>query len=163
MTDLIAELCARFGLGEPASSRRVGGTRNLSFAVKTDRGKWVARRRYEGYADPERVAFDHAALRLLADNGVPVVAPCVSVDGQSYATVRSSEAASLRSTSWRTDSQVWEVYPFAAGRHLREGHRNDVLALARSLANFHRVGQSFELRYDKLGPRGETDPGHLLA
>ena len=137
----------RFGIGEISSIRDAGGSRNVSFVVETDRGRWIVRRRYEGYSSPERIAFDHGALRHLTAAGAAVVPPREDVDGN---------------TSWRDEAGLWEVYPFADGRHLREGDPNDLRALAEALAQFHEAGRSCNARYDKLGPRGEMDPDHLL-
>ena len=140
--------CAAFDLGQIISARDAGGTRNRSFVVRTDRGKWLVRRRYEGYSDPSRVAFDHAAAAFLCAGGVPVVAPLEASDHKSY---------------WRADEGLWEAYPFVESTHLRDGVGEDAIALAEALARWHKVGSSFPLRYDKLGRRGETDPEHLLA
>jgi Ser/Thr protein kinase RdoA (MazF antagonist) len=147
MLTVVREVCARFGLGEPISTTEAGGTRNTSFVVQTDLGKWVVRRRFPGYSDPDRISFDHSTALFLAQRGVPVMPPRADADG---------------ATVWRHDDDVWEVYPFAEGHHLRDGDRRDSLALAESLARFHDAGSSFDGRYDKLGPRGETDPDHLL-
>ena len=141
------EICDRFGLGRIVCVRAAGGTRNANFIVETDRGRWVVRRRYEGYCDPERIEFDHSAAAFLREGGAAVIPPVTAGDGGSY---------------WRGAEGVWEAYPFADGEHLREGARKDVLALADALARLHDAGKSFALRYDKLGPRGETDPDHLL-
>ena len=133
------EICSQFALGEFVSADKVGGTRNLNYVFKTGRGKWLVRRRYEGYNDPERVTFDRRAAQYLSDNGVPVIPP-------------------MKGNSRRHD-----VYRFAEGRHLLDGNREDIIALAGSLAHLHHAGHSFQPRYEKLGPRGETDPERLLA
>lgn len=147
MADAISEICARLSIGEPTSVTAAGGTRNVSIIVETDQGKWVVRRRYEGYCDLGRIAFDHSAARFLADQGVPVLPPRVAQDGSTFSVI---------------GGDTWEVYPFVEGRNLRDGDRQDVITLAKSLAQFHHAGSSFDGRYDKLGPRGETDPDHLL-
>jgi len=141
------EICSRFGLGELASVGRLGGTRSVSFVFRTDKGRWLVRRRFEGYCDPERLRFDHEAARFLAQNGAAVLAPLPTPDG---------------AVCYRNDSGLWEVYPFVKGRRLADGDSGDVLALAKSLARLHEAGRSFQLRCDKLGPRGETDPDGLL-
>lgn len=143
----VREVCARFSIGEPVSVSNAGGTRNVSFIVDTDQGKWVVRRRFAGYCDPDWIEFDHSAARYLADRGVPVVPPRIAPDGSTFASI---------------GGDTWEVHPFVTGRHLRDGYRSDVIALARSLGRFHLAGSSFAGRCDKLGPRGETDPDHLL-
>jgi Ser/Thr protein kinase RdoA (MazF antagonist) len=142
------EICAWFSLGQLICVDRTGGTRNTNFVFLTDRGKWLVRRRYEGYCDLGRVLFDHEAARFLSEKGVPVVPPLPGVDGNTY---------------WQHRGALWEAYRFVEGRHLLDGVGEDVLALASSVAHLHKAGASFELRYEKGGPRGETDPEHLLA
>ncbi|MFH1741378.1 MAG: phosphotransferase, partial [bacterium] len=137
------ELCTAFDLGVLITIEPAGGTRNRNLVVETDRGQWFVRQRYPGYCDVQRVWFDHQAAQFLADQGVPVVAPRTARDGNSF---------------WRDGENIWEVYPFVEGRHFHDGREEDVAALARSVAAFHRAGRTFPLRYEKAAPRGETDP-----
>lgn len=144
----IGQICSGFGLGELVEVRELGGTRNVSFAVTTNHGKWLVRRRYEGYCEPERIAFDHTAARFLSEHGAAVPPPISETDG---------------STFWKNDQEIWEVYPWIEGRFLKDGEAEDVRILAEALAKLHEAGNAFQLRYDKRGPRGETDPQTLLA
>ncbi len=80
----IQQVCAVFALGDPVSVNRAGGSRNKSFFVSTAKGKWFVRKRYPGYADEDRVRFDHNALCFLAENGVAVVPPCLSREGKTW-------------------------------------------------------------------------------
>ena len=147
MQSVIRRICERFGLGEPVSVKEAGGTRNVTSIVHTVGGAWAVRRRYSGYCDPQRIAVDHGAACFLAQHGVPVLPPRETTDGNTF---------------WRDGADIWEVFAFAEGRHLRDGDGRDCAALGESLARFHQAGASFDGRYDKLGPRGETDPDHLL-
>jgi Ser/Thr protein kinase RdoA (MazF antagonist) len=147
----VETLCARYKLGRILSCRPAGGTRNTSFLIATDAGNWFIRRRYSGYSQPERIAFDHAALDHLKARGAPVVAP-----------VRQSWRRCDGESWLEENDEAWEVFPAIAGREFREGDANDLRLLAKGLAEFHLAGQDFKLRYDKLGPRGETDPAELL-
>ncbi|MDO8587769.1 MAG: phosphotransferase [Armatimonadota bacterium] len=142
------EICAQFGLGNLIDVRDAGGTRNRTSVFSTDCGKWLVRRRYSGYSDPGRVTFDHEAAVFLCERGVPVVAP-----------LRTSEGA----TCYLLDGEKWEVYPYVEGEPLRDGSPDDLRPLAEALARIHDAGRSFPLRFDKRGPRGETDPEGLLA
>lgn len=143
----VPAVCELFSLGSPVAVAEAGGTRNITFVVETDHGRWVVRRRHAGYCDPDRISFDHSAARFLGEQGVPVLPPVMDSDGNTVA---------------RIGDDIWEAYPFAEGRHLRDGNRQDVLALAKSLARFHQAGSAFDGRCDKLGARGETSPVHLL-
>jgi homoserine kinase type II len=143
----VAIVCARYELGRILSCRQAGGTRNTSFLVATATGNWFIRRRYSGYSQPERIAFDHAALDHLKARGAAVVAPLRWGEGESW---------------FEENGEVWEVFPAVAGREFREGDVDDLRALATGLAEFHLAGRDFQGRYDKLGPRGETDPAELL-
>lgn len=140
-------LCAQFNLGEFVRVDPAGGTRNRNYILHTDRGRWFVRERYAGYCEPERIRFDHECARYLADRGALVVPPRSTTDGD---------------TCWRDGNTVWEVYPFVEGRPFRDGSREDLVALGKSLAVFHKIGSGFPLRFEKAAPRGETDPDRLL-
>jgi Ser/Thr protein kinase RdoA (MazF antagonist) len=141
-------ICSAFGLGDLVKIDEAGGTRNRNFVFHTSSGKWFVRQRYQGYSDEQRVRFDHEAARFLAGAGVPVMPPLQAKDGNTWL---------------RESDDLWEVYPFAKGRHLLDGMAEDVIALGKSLADFHEAGRSFQLRYEKIGPLGETDPQRLLS
>jgi len=142
-SDTIRDLCTAFRLGTLHAVEPLGGTRNANYLVTTSSGKWFVRRRYEGYCDPARIAFDHQVLRHLGNRRAPVPVPLQATDGQ----------------TWRRDAdRAWEVHPFVEGAHLREGRAEDLEALGSGLALFHEAGVDFPGRFDKLSPRGETDP-----
>jgi homoserine kinase type II len=141
-------LCAHFSLGSLRALEIAGGTRNISYVAQTESGAWFLRQRHPAYCAPERIRFDHAAGRYLAERGTPTLLPRPGADGATW---------------WQADGAVWEVFPFAAGRHLHDGDRADAEALGSALALWHRAGQDFPLRYEKLTARGETDPDRLLV
>src|SRR6185436_3183369 len=90
-------ICQAHQLGEPVSSRPLGGTRNRNFVLATTTGDWFVRHRYSGYSQPDRIAFDHAALKYLCEQAVPVVAPRAMPDGKAF---------------FQDHDQTWEVFPF---------------------------------------------------
>jgi homoserine kinase type II len=139
-------LCEQFALGKLLDVSSAGGTRNINFVVRTESGQWFVRQRYGGYCAEEHLAFDHGASCYLAERGVLTPCPRLTCDGQSW---------------WRDGAATWEVLPFVPGRQLRDGDEDDAAALGAALAQWHRVGQEFPLRYEKAGPRGETDPQQL--
>jgi Ser/Thr protein kinase RdoA (MazF antagonist) len=141
-------LCRHYRLGRPERCQPAGGTRNDNCLLHTSRGAWFVRRRYDGYSAPARVAFDHRALQFLSASDVPVAAPLRSPGGDTF---------------WMQGDRVWEVFPALAGRQLRDGDEADVRLLAEALTRLHRAAREFGERFDKLGPRGETDPAHLLS
>jgi homoserine kinase type II len=143
----LSSICDQYNLGRMISFRQAGGTRNTSFLVTTTTGDFFIRQRYSGYSQPERIAFDHAALEHLKSRGAAVVAPLRLRDGNSWLEM---------------DSTTWEVFPAITGREFREGDADDLRALASALAQFHLAGRDFAARYDKLAARGETDPTELL-
>ncbi len=105
------------------------------------------RLRYAGYSDPSRIAFDHAALRHLSERDVAVLGPRATTQGK----------------SWVPDGdRAWEVFPFVDGTHPSGGNEAQVAQIGEALARFHAAGENFSERYDKIGPRGETDPIELL-
>jgi homoserine kinase type II len=139
-------LCEQFALGKLLGVAGAGGTRNTNFIVRTESGQWFVRQRYSGYCAQEHLAFDHGAACYLAERGVLTPCPRQARDGQTW---------------WRDGAATWEVLPFVSGRQLRDGDEEDAAALGAALARWHRVGQAFPLRYEKAGPRGETDPQQL--
>ncbi len=139
-------LCDQFSLGKLLRVCGAGGTRNTNFILQTESGAWFARQRYSGYSSNEHLAFDHGAACYLAERGVFTPRPRLARDGKSW---------------WHDGEATWEVFPFASGEHLRDGNANDAAALGAALAQWHRAGQDFPLRYEKAAPRGETDPQQL--
>ena len=122
---VIREVCARFELGEPISVTDAGGTRNISFIVGTDKGKWVVRRRYAGYCDPERVAFDHAVAHFLAQRGVPILPPRAHADGKGKKTSKhkGDKATTIQASPLIAPhgSSPWIVaYPWLGSAMLRD-------------------------------------------
>jgi Ser/Thr protein kinase RdoA (MazF antagonist) len=144
--ELLQSVCNAFGLGRMTSHSPLPGTRNRNFKVIVGGSSWVLRQRYKGYSKEQRIRFDHAAARFLAQQRVPVLPPLPTPDGKGYV---------------RVEGSVWEAYRFVEGRPLSEGNKEDLTALGVALARFHRVGADFPLRLSKLAPRGETDPGLL--
>jgi len=146
-TFLQSTLSPAYGFAPIVSSAVLGGTRNDNFRVDTETVGWFVRRRYAGYSDPGRVAFDHRAIRHLAERKAPVLLPHETSDG----------------ASWLVEGdRVWEVFPFQDGTHPEEGNAAHAAALGDALGKFHVAGKDFPERYDKLGPRGETDPLEML-
>jgi Ser/Thr protein kinase RdoA (MazF antagonist) len=139
-------VCNAFNLGHFISAQNAGGTRNRNFIFHTSGGKWFARQRFAGYASPPQMKFDHAALAFLHQHGAPVIQPRQTQNGETW---------------WRNDDDIWEVFPFTEGRHLRDGDAEDVIALGKALAHFHAAGKAFPLRHEKISPRGETAPAFL--
>jgi len=140
-------ICKAYELGSPLSVRQLGGTRNRNFLLTTSTGDFFVRHRYAGYSQADRLAFDHATLKFLAEHNVPVVAPKQLPDGKTYL---------------QADEKTWEVFPAISGRPFQENNAADLQALTDSLAQFHLAGRDFPLRLEKLGARGETDPAELL-
>jgi homoserine kinase type II len=140
-------LCAQFGLGRLRALGIAGGTRNANFLLTTDTGTWFARQRHPAYSEAERIRFDHAVERYMAERGVPVQQPRPTLAGAPW---------------WDDNGTVWEVFPFVEGRHLRDGNAEDVAALGAAVGQWHQAGRDFPLRYEKAAPRGETDPERLM-
>jgi len=138
---ILEALCKGYDLGAPRKSTPLNGTRNRNYLVRSERGKWFVRHRYAGYAQLDRVRFDHEALRFLNAHGIPVVPPLPSADGNSFTIC---------------DDTVWEVYPFIEGVPMREGMHGLVKELGAAIASFHEAARHLPLRYNKLAPRGET-------
>ena len=140
--------CRHFKLGKILSASPAGGTRNASWFIAASNGKYVLRKRFDGYSADNRIKYDHGVIRHLLAGGVPV-APLV--------------AASDGTTAWTApDGGVWEAYLFVPGKHLNAGEENALVGLGTALFAFHCQGASFGSYYDKLDPRGETSPHRLF-
>ncbi|MFH1477647.1 MAG: phosphotransferase [Verrucomicrobiota bacterium] len=140
-------ICGAYRLGRFISSSVTGGSRNSCHVFYTGTGQWFVRRRHTDYCDEKRVQFDHAAMLYLSHSGVQVKPPLVSESGNTW---------------WREDNTLWEVFEFIEGRNMRDGSKRDAALLGAALGSFHRAGNGFTLRYEKMGARGETDPERLL-
>lgn len=134
-------IAAAFALGVPQTIQSLGGTRNENYRLATDLGTWFVRRRFPGYSEPDRVEFDHAALKFLASRGVAVPSPRTTAD---------------HGTWFKDGDALWEVFPFVDGTSPSEGSMSQARALGSALGRFHAEGRAFHLRHDKIGPRGET-------
>lgn len=146
IADKTATLATAYGLGRVLSCVQLGGTRNNNFRVDTPTGAWLVRRRYDAYASPQQIQFDHSVATHLQLSGAAVFAPRALPNGDTF---------------WNDGSDTWEVQPFIEGAQFREGNAGDVIALAEELAQFHAAGESFSGRLQKLAPRGETDPAQM--
>jgi Ser/Thr protein kinase RdoA (MazF antagonist) len=133
----IQSICRALDLAEPMRCERLGGTRNQNYLVTTSIGEFFLRRRFEGYSAADWINFDHAAMHFLADRDAAVVPSGGAADG-------------------------WEVFPAVKGRHFRDHDPRDVEHLAIALSRLNQAGRDFPLRYEKTGPRGETDPREML-
>jgi Ser/Thr protein kinase RdoA (MazF antagonist) len=144
---LQSTLAPAYAFAPIVSSTVLGGTRNDNYRVETETVTWFVRRRYAGYSEPSRVAFDHNAIRYLAEHKAPVLLPQRTGNG----------------ATWLMDGdRAWEVFPFQGGTHPEEGNTAHAAAIGDALGKFHAAGSGFSERYSKLGPRGETDPLELL-
>lgn len=139
-------VCNAFDLGNFISAQNAGGTRNRNFIFTTSSGKWFARQRFAGYSSPLQIEFDHAAIAFLHHHGAPVIQLRQALNDETW---------------WKNEEDIWEVFPFTDGRHLRDGNTKDIIALGKALAQFHAAGKIFPLRYKKISPRGETAPTFL--
>ncbi len=144
---LLKHLVPAYGLAPIVSNSVLGGTRNNNYRLETETATWFVRRRYSGYSEPDRIAFDHRTIRFLAERKAPVLLPHETQDG----------------ATWLMDGgRAWEVYPFQGGTHPAEGNAAHAAAVGDALGKFHAAGVDLPDRCDKLGPRGETDPLELL-
>lgn len=139
-------VCTAFDLGNFIAAQNAGGTRNRNFIFRTSSGTWFARQRFAGYSSPQQMKFDHAAIAFLHQHGAPVIQPRQAQNGETW---------------WKNGEDIWEVFPFTEGRHLRDGNTEDCATLGKALAHLHAAGKAFPLRYEKISPRGETAPGFL--
>lgn len=140
-------LAAAYGLGLSIRVTPLDGTRNRNFAAETPSGMRFIRRRFAGYAQPERVAFDDAAAFFLHERGVAVVSPLRTIAGE---------------TCWSNAGEVWQVFPFVCGAAMLEGEPAHCETLGNAVARFHREGERFPGRFGKIGPRGETCPREIV-
>ena len=146
--ETIHDLCGLFALGALKTYSFSGGTRTGAVVLETERGKWFARQRHGAYSTDAQLRFDHGAAAFLAERGAAVHPPRKTAAGETW---------------WQGEEAVWEVFPFVSGRAMRHGDAGDLSALGRAVGAFHEVGKSFGGSYEKLSPRGETDPSYLLA
>ena len=142
-----------FGMSSSVDVKPMRGTKNQNFRVMDENAgrTYVVRRRHSDYSGPEWVAFDHAAIRHLAQRGAPVLSPIAAVNGVHAGRTWVVEEGS-----------VYEAYPFVTGRPFDERSLRDVEQVARGLAAVHRAGENFSGMFIKGRPRGEADPQRLF-
>ena len=117
-----AALARRYDIGEIRELDPWGGTAGRTYRVATSTGVYFLRRRGARSSSEHRVAFDHSLRAFLIERGIRTVAPLRARDGSSWL---------------RTDSGVWELYPFVEGRGHRPGNPTEIASVARELGRFH--------------------------
>jgi len=141
------ELCVKYQLGPTTDTAPLGGTRNRNYRLTCGSRSWFARQRYAHYAIPDWLAFDQAAAKHWAQRSAAIFLPKTTTSNDNHAVI---------------DGECWQVFPFVNGVEFTTSAQS-VCALGLALGKLHAAGADFEPRFEKLSPRGETDPAALLA
>jgi homoserine kinase type II len=107
----------------------------------------MLRRRNPRYTREDWVRFDHALLRHLAEDGLPVPRGVEAESGQAWL---------------RDDGALYELFEFIEGEQHHEGHADELRAAGETLAGLHRSAARFEAPVGKPWPRFH-DPKDLPA
>jgi Ser/Thr protein kinase RdoA (MazF antagonist) len=127
----IEEVLEHYPLGPVTRSEALGGTAGTVFRIEAAGEAYVLRRRGERSSGPDRVAFDARLRRFLQARGLPALAPVRTLAG---------------ADGVRALDGFWELCPFVKGRAHRTGDRGQLAALARTLAELHRLGPELRKR-----------------
>lgn len=114
------------------------GTANASAVIHAAGGKLMLRRRNPRYARISWVRFDHALLRHLAADGLPVPRGVEGTLGQAWL---------------REGDGVYELFEFIEGDQHRRGNLDELCAAGEALARVHRSAMSFDPPVEKPWPR----------
>jgi len=121
------------------------GTANASAVIRSPHGKLMLRRRNPRYARISWVRFDHALLRHLAADALPVPRGVEGTLGQAWL---------------REGESVYELFEFIDGDQHRRGDLEELSAAGEALSRVHRSGLSFDSPVEKPWPRFH-DPKEL--
>ncbi len=142
MSPSIDAILKSYELGPITSIERMGGTAGATVRVGTADGSFVLRLRGTRTSAPEHVAFDAELRRFLRRNGFATAVPLPTIDGADG--VPSADG-------------FWELTRFVAGYGHRPGDERQLAAVARTLAELHRLGMEF-----RAGPPRDR-PLHQFA
>ena len=145
-TGTLRPILDAFALGPPLAIHDAGGTAARKWRVRTAAGCVLVRRRPAEFADPERIAFVHAALARLRAAGVPAPALRIARNGATWV---DHDAHTFEVLEWL------DADPFPVG---------DVAAIAdvgRTLARFHAAGEP--PASGEAGPVPREDHPDVLA
>lgn len=138
---------ARWGLGDALVAPLTGGTANANFRIDHASGVYVLRRRSPRYVRSNQLAFDHALMRHLADQGIRGPNPLGTADGATWVTL---------------DDAVYELHRFLEGRPVEWTRLEDLRIAAESLRRWHEAAATFVPPVDKNYPR-EDAPEDIRA
>jgi len=142
----VGQVLAAFGLPAPTRIDKGGGTATPKWAVRTDAGRFMVRVRPAEFSGARAVSFDHAAMRRLADKGLPVPCPQARADGATWLA---------------RHGRVYEVLSWVDGRPFVEGDLRAIASVGEFLGRFHGV-LGGEIPPGKVGALREDHPD-LLA
>lgn len=131
MKEPVDQVLKQYELGNRYRVLPAGGTAGKCWRVETDVGVYFLRRRGVRTSSQEALAFDHGLRRHLVAGGVPT-----------------AEAIPARSGDlWlRTDSGVFELYPFIQGLLFDQNSEPQLAQTGQALAQFHRVAATYDQR-----------------
>ena len=138
---------AQWGLAGAHVAPLAGGTANANFRVDHGQNAYVLRRRSPRYVRPDQLAFDHALMRHLADQGVRGPNPIATAGGATWVTVGDA---------------VYELHRFFAGRPIEWASLGDLRIAAEALRHWHEAAAAFVPPVDKIYPR-EDAPEDIRA
>lgn len=123
------KVIARFPLGHPTDLRPGGGTASPKTVFACDGDRYLLRRRRSEFCPENRVRFDHAFVRHLAESGLPVAPPLGTREGR----------------TWVVEGEhTYEIVPFIEGLSVRRfNSRLQILGAATALGRIHQASGSF--------------------
>lgn len=126
----LAIVCSRFDIGviEAVKEFRRGSGRAPKVVLKTDRGRFLLKRRAAGRDTPARVAFSHAIQTHLAQRRFP--------------RPRLIGTRTDNSTMLLLEGQIYELFEFVPGDNY-DGSLDATADAGRALAYFHRLLGNF--------------------
>ncbi|MCB1493097.1 MAG: phosphotransferase, partial [Rhodobiaceae bacterium] len=126
--DDIADLVARYDIGEPLSFRGIAeGVENTNYILHTDRAQFILTL-YEKRVDPADLPFFMDLMGHLNGNGIACPAPVADREGKVLQTVADRPAA---------------VFTFLEGLWVRRPHVRHCARLGDVLGRFHTVSRTF--------------------
>ena len=117
-----------YDIGQVDAITFAGGTAGGTWRVESGGGVYFLRRRGARTSSRARLEFDHGLRGHLVAQGLPTAAAVPTRDDRRWV---------------RTDSGVYELYPFVSGRSFDPDSTAEVADAARTLARFHQIAKPY--------------------
>ena len=130
MTKLILPVLKNYGIAEVTAVSKGGGTASPKHIIQTHGGKYLLRQRRKEFCPEEVVRYDRSVIECLHKNGLPVVVPEKTLDGEGVC---------------RFNDRTYELLEYIEElEDFIPGDKSQIRNAARTLGKMHRLLHNFK-------------------